>query len=62
MKMWGVKGGPPPIFGAKSYFLCYLERHAKIQNRRKTHQGEKYVEGQKKERKKNIAFAILAFP
>ena len=32
MTIWGLKGGPPPFFWAKSYFLSYLERHAKIQN------------------------------
>ena len=29
----GGEGGSPPFFVvAKSYFFCYLERHAKIQN------------------------------
>ena len=35
---WGV---PPHFYLAKSYFFCYLERHAKIQNRRQTPSGRK---------------------
>ena len=31
MPIWGVGGSPPHFLGAKSYFFCYLERHAKIQ-------------------------------
>ena len=37
-----------------SYFFCYLERHAKIQNNRKTPSGRK-ERGRKKEKRKNIA-------
>ena len=43
--------GFPPFFVAKSYFLRYLERHAKIQNRRQTPFGRK-VNGRKERRKK----------
>ena len=32
MTIWGVKGGPPHFLCAKSYFFCYLERHATFQN------------------------------
>ena len=51
MTIFGVKGGPSPIFVvAKYYFLCYLERHAKIQTRRQTPSGRK-VSGRKKKEK-----------
>ena len=56
MTIWGVKGGPSPFFCAKSYFFCYLERHAKIQNRRQTPYGRK-VRAWKKERKNNAKFS-----
>ena len=38
-------GGPPHFFGPKSYFFGYLERHAKIQNRRQTPSGRKVRKG-----------------
>ena len=41
------------IFLAKSYFFCYLERHAKIQNRRQTHSRRK-VSGRKEKEKRRI--------
>ena len=50
----GGEGGvpnPPFFLLAKSYFFCYLERHAKIQNHRQTPFGRR-VSGRKKERKK----------
>ena len=34
MTIWGVKGGFPFHSWPKSYFFCYLEWHAKIQNHR----------------------------
>ena len=50
--IWGVKGGSPPFFWAKSYFSCYLERNAKIQNRRQISSGRKVSGRKEKERKK----------
>ena len=39
--------------GPKNYFLCYLERHAKIKNRRQIPSGRKVCgRKKKKERKK----------
>ena len=43
MTIWGVKG-------AKSYYFCDLERHAKIQNRRQTPSVRK-VRGRKEKKK-----------
>ena len=36
-----------------SYFLCYIERQAKIQNRRQTPSGRKVSGRKERERKKN---------
>ena len=40
------------FFVAKSYFFCYLERNAKIQNRRQISSGRKVSGRKEKERKK----------
>ena len=48
--MGGEGGFPPHFFGAKSYFSCYLERHAKIQNCSQTTSRRK-VSRRKKERR-----------
>ena len=45
------------IFLAKTYFFCYLERHAKIQNRRQTPSGRKVSGRKEKERKNNAKFS-----
>ena len=50
--IWGAKGGPPHFcLEAKSYFFGYLERQAKIQNRRQIPSGGK-VSGRKERKRK----------
>ena len=49
MKIWGVQGGSPPFLGTK--FNFFLERQAKIQNRRQTPSGSK-VRGRKERKRK----------
>ena len=39
LTIWGVKGGSPLFVLAKSFFIFYLERYAKLQNHRQTHSG-----------------------
>ena len=52
----GGEGRVPPIFlVSKSYFIYFLERHAKIQNRRQTPSGRK-SKWKERKKKKNIAF------
>ena len=49
--VWGLKG-PPHFVLAKSYFFCYLQNHAQIQNRRQTPSGRK-VSGRMKEKERH---------
>ena len=49
----GGEGRVPPIF------FCYLERHAKIQNRRQSPSGRK-VSGSKEEERRRIMPSIVA--
>ena len=49
------------FFLAKSYFFCYLERHAKIQNRKQTPSGRK-VRGRKKKKNMRAPRGVLTYP
>ena len=55
----GVEGAPAPHFcWLNLIFCCYIERHAKIQNRRQAPSGRNLSGRKEKERKNNDKYAL----